>query len=208
MFNIEVMEDTWFEYDTIVGVHGTFCDGMIFNYDGVSPYNDYHMVPEGNAFTILTGTDPEMGYVVAFDEGSYKTIGCAFEFGALVDGSNPSTKAKLMLEYLNFFGDIVTDLDEYADMNAEASLENIYPNPFSDQATLSFTLTEEAPVLIEIYSLDGRKLTTLLDNEVEAGEHAVIWDGTSASGEKLTAGIYVITLKTNSVISTGKIILY
>jgi hypothetical protein len=208
MFNIGVMEDTWFEYDTIVGVHGTFCDGMLFGYDGVSPYNDYHMIPEGDAFTVLTGTDPDMGYVVAYDEGSYKTIGCAFEFGALVDGTNPSTKAKLMLEYLDFFGDIITDVDEYADMNMDASLGNIYPNPFSDHATLSFTLHEEAPVLIEIYSLDGRRLNTLLDREVVAGEHTVKWYGTNATGEKLSAGIYVITLKTNSVISTRKIILY
>jgi hypothetical protein len=208
MFNIEVEVDSWYEYDTVVGVNGTFCEGMHFGYNGVSAINNYFISGEGDAFTILTAAEPDQGYVVAYDEGSYKTIGCSFEFGALVDGASPSTKARLMLEYLTFFGDIVTDVDEYNVLNADAALGNIYPNPFTDQTTVRFKLEKETNVSIDIFSLDGRKIATLIDSEMQAGEHTVKWDGTSTNGQKLSTGIYICTLKTNSVIATQKIILY
>ena len=206
-FNLDVVVDTWFEYDTIVGEHATFTEGMEFEFDGGSPYNDYYMVPEGSAFTIFSSPNPDYGCAVAYDEGSYKTIGCAFEFGDLVDGSNPSTQQRLMLEYLTFFGDIVTSLPD-TELDQHASLANVYPNPFSDQTTISFSIDEDMPVSIEIFSIDGSKIATLLESNMKAGEHNISWDGTDASGQKLGSGIYLCTLRTNSVIATKKLIRY
>ncbi|MCK4570112.1 MAG: T9SS type A sorting domain-containing protein, partial [Bacteroidales bacterium] len=206
-FNIDVVVDTWFEYDTITGVSGTFTEGMIFDFGGSSPYNDYYMVPEESAFTILTSPEPDYGCVVAYDEGSYKTIGCAFEFGDLVDAENPSTKKWLMLEYLEFFGGIVTSLpDEPIENNA--SINKMYPNPFTDQTTVTFSLREEMHVGIDIFSMDGRKVVSLLEQNLEAGEHSIIWDGTDKQGNNVNSGIYLCTLKTNSVIVTKKLIRY
>ncbi|HSG67947.1 MAG TPA: C25 family cysteine peptidase [Bacteroidales bacterium] len=206
-FNIDVMVDTWFEYDTITGEHNTFTDGMMFEFDGTTPYNDYYMVPEDNAFTIFTSHDPEYGCVVAYDEGTYKTIGCAYEFGKLVDGASPSTKERLMLEYLTFFGDIVTSVPEKEDYQP-ASLNEVYPNPFSDQTTINFNLERDMMVSVEVFNINGSKVATLANARLKAGEHSLQWDGTDNSGNKLGSGIYLCTLRTNSVISTKKIIRY
>ena len=206
-FNIDVVVDTWFEYDTIVGEHSTFTEGMIFEYGASSPYNDYYMTPEGSAYNIFTSPNPDYGCAVAYDEGSYKTIGCAFEFGDLIDGSNPSTRERLMLEYLTFFGDIVTDVHEYDRMQT-ASLGDMYPNPFSDQTTITFTLDQDMPVSIEIFNIDGSKVATLLESNLKAGEYNISWDGTNNMGNKLGSGIYLCTLRTNSVIATKKLIHY
>ncbi len=207
-FNIDVVVDTWFEYDTINGETGSFTEGMIFEFDGSSPYNDYYMVPEGSAFTIFTSPTPDYGATVAYDEGSYKTIGCAFEFGDLVDGDNPSTKQQLMLEYLEFFGDIVTDIPGENQQNTSASLGDSYPNPFTEQTTISFSLQENMPVNIEVFSVNGTKVASLLDKNLKAGGYAVQWDGTDEQGNKLNSGIYLIRLKTSSVNATKKVILY
>ncbi|MEN8223792.1 MAG: C25 family cysteine peptidase [Bacteroidota bacterium] len=206
-FNIEVVLDTWFEYDTISGISGTFTEGMIFEFGGSSPYNDYYIIPEESAFTILTSPNPDYGCAVAYDEGSYKTIGCAFEFGDLVDDVTPSTKAKLMLEYLTFFGGIVTDLPEDQNM-ADASLGNMYPNPFNDHTSIHFTLEKEMPVSIEIYNIQGKKLTSIIEGNLRAGKHEVNWDGTDNMGNKLSRGIYLCTLRTNSSTTTKKLIRY
>jgi flagellar hook assembly protein FlgD len=113
-----------------------------------------------------------------------------------------------MLEYLTFFGDVVTDIDDHDDMEASASIGNIYPNPFSGQTTISFHLEDEAQLNLDIYSLDGRKVASLVNGNISAGNHEITWDGTGLQGQKLNAGIYLCTLKTNSVITTQKIILY
>jgi hypothetical protein len=206
-FNIEVVVDTWFEYDTITGKTGTFTEGMTFDFAGSSPYNDHYLVPEGSAFTIFSSPEPTYGCAVAYDEGSYKTIGCNWEFGDLTDGDNPSTKKQLMLEYLEFFGDIATGIQEEG--NADNNpISKIYPNPFTGQTTISFNMDASTAVNVEIFSMDGRKVATLLNNEVAAGTHQLNWDGTDMNGQKLNSGIYLCTLRTNSVIATKKVIIY
>ncbi len=207
-FNIDVVVDEWFKYDTLIGVHSTFTQGMNFMYDGVTPLNDYYMVPEGDAFTVMTGPNPEHGHVVAYDEGTYKTIGCSFEFGSLVDGTSPSTRARLMLEYLNFFGDIVTSVPDTYTTIEEASIDNMFPNPFTDQTRVDFNIKEDMQVAIDIFSIDGRKLASLVDSELPAGNHSVSWDGSDLNGNVVNKGIYLCTLRTNSVITTKKIIRY
>jgi len=207
-FNIDVVVDTWFKYDTLIGVGGTFTEDMFFTYNGVSPLNDYYMVPEGSAFSVMTSPDPEYAHVVAYDEGSYKTIGCSFEFGSLLESENPSTRARLMYEYLNFFGDIVTSIPEEGNTATSASLGKLYPNPFSNQTTISFSLEENMPVSIEIYSIDGRKVAALTDGYMNAGNHTVSWDGKGLNGNAINSGIYLCRLRTNSVITTKKLIKY
>lgn len=207
-FNIDVVLDDWFQYDTLVGVHSTFTDGMTFTYDGVTPLNDYYMTPEDNAFTIITGMNPDFAHAVAYDEGTYKTIGCSFEFGSLVDGTHPSTRAQIMYEYLNFFGDIVTSVPDAHVPDATASIDNMYPNPFNDQTTISFSIDEDMDVAIDIYSIDGRKVASLVDRNMKAGEHSMNWDGTDLNGNAMNKGIYLCTLRTNSVITTKKLIRY
>lgn len=206
-FNIDVIVDTWFEYDFISGVEGTFTEGMYFEYGASSPYNDYYMEAEGSAFTILSSPTPDYGCVVAYDEGSYKTIGSAFEFGDLVDGASPSTQARLMLEYLTFFGDIVTGLPEDIE-NEDEIISSSFPNPFSNQTTLSYNLKKEMQLTIEVFDVNGRKVATLLKQQMPAGSHNIIWDGSNDSGQKLNSGIYLYRLSSNSVNATQKIILY
>jgi hypothetical protein len=206
-FNINVVIDTWFEYDFISGVDGTFTDGMYFEFDGSSPYNNYYMEPEGTAFTVLTSPNPDFGCVVAYDEGSYKTIGCSFEFGDLTDGNHPSTQKQLMFEYLNFFGDIVTGIPEPATGQA-AFLGNCYPNPSGGTTTFSFVLNEEMQVSLDIFDITGIKVATLVNAKLPAGSHQVRWEGTGSDGHPLAKGIYLYRLSSDSVNTTKKLIIH
>jgi len=65
-----------------------------------------------------------------------------------------------------------------------------YPNPFSNQTTLSFELTEKEDVIIEIYDLLGRKVNSIGATEIEPGITNFIWNGTNKSGKKLGNGMY------------------
>ena len=103
MFNINATEDGSGDMGTVNGQTGTFTDGMSFNYSGENNYMD-HIDAISPAFKILQNQSPAYGTGVAYDEGSYKTIGASHEFGGLNDGTSPSTKDELMAEYLEFFG--------------------------------------------------------------------------------------------------------
>ena len=103
MFNINKISDGDNDMSTLLGQDGTFTEGMTFNYGGDNNYMD-RIAAFSPAFNIFENQSPQYFAGVAYDEGSYKTIGCSFEFGGLADGSGISTKLKLMEKYLNFFG--------------------------------------------------------------------------------------------------------
>jgi len=103
MFNINPVSDGSGDMSTVEGQPGTFTEGMSFNYSGDNNWMD-HIEAVSPAELIFENQSPLYGTAVAYDEGSYRTIGTSFEFGGLDDGTSPSTKEELMAEYLNFLG--------------------------------------------------------------------------------------------------------
>ncbi|HQM03681.1 MAG TPA: T9SS type A sorting domain-containing protein [Candidatus Cloacimonas sp.] len=71
-------------------------------------------------------------------------------------------------------------------------LVSAYPNPFS--ASTSITLNvgkEKQPVQIEIYNLRGQKIITLVQDELESGQHNILWNGTDENGRRVASGVYL-----------------
>ena len=82
-----------------------------------------------------------------------------------------------------------------------------YPNPFRDEITLSFELEQSHRIQIDIYTLNGQKITTLANAYYHEGPHELSWDGTDPSGRVLLPGIYIYTvIIDNSVRYTGKMV--
>lgn len=84
----------------------------------------------------------------------------------------------------------------------ENPLLDIYPNPFSSSTTISFSLLQDGNATITLYDLAGRKIETVLDENVEAGSHKVQLTRGQWSG-----GIYFLKMKLNESIVTTKIII-
>jgi parallel beta-helix repeat protein len=74
-----------------------------------------------------------------------------------------------------------------------------YPNPFTSKATIWFELPESGPVRLTVFDLNGRRLATLIDQEMVAGRHE-----TEFSSGNMTPGIYLYRLKTGNKSVTGK----
>ena len=76
-----------------------------------------------------------------------------------------------------------------------------YPNPFNPSTTISFSFTTELTenTELEIYNLKGQKVKTLPFPSRSLGMSetiSVIWHGDDENGKQVSAGIYVIKLKT------------
>jgi len=85
---------------------------------------------------------------------------------------------------------------------AKGSL-SIHPNPFSpdgdgrdDRAIISYRLpVETALVTLRVYDLQGRKVSTLANQEPTGCKGEVIWDGRSDKGKRLSIGLYILYLE-------------
>ncbi len=76
-----------------------------------------------------------------------------------------------------------------------------YPNPLTESATISFNLDNDAQTAINIYSLQGKQVATLVNRELTAGRHEIKWspDGT------ISNGIYVMKLSIGGKVFTQKL---
>ncbi|MGD8627849.1 MAG: FlgD immunoglobulin-like domain containing protein, partial [bacterium] len=69
-----------------------------------------------------------------------------------------------------------------------------HPNPFSGSTQIRLNLPSEVRVSLSIYDVTGRLVRTLADGVMTAGEHNVEWNGRSASGGQVAAGVYVVRM--------------
>ncbi|MBD3220513.1 T9SS type A sorting domain-containing protein [bacterium] len=75
-------------------------------------------------------------------------------------------------------------------------LERAYPNPFNPSTTIAFAVAHTGPVKLTIYGLDGRRVTTLVDEALPAGEHQRTWLGRDDRGRTVASGVYLARLVT------------
>jgi hypothetical protein len=71
-----------------------------------------------------------------------------------------------------------------------AGLSN-HPNPFNPTTTISFRLSERTRVRLEVFEASGRVVRRVLDGvPLEAGAHAIAWDGRDDAGLPVASGTY------------------
>ena len=81
-----------------------------------------------------------------------------------------------------------------------------YPNPFNPETNIKFSLPENAKIAINIYNILGEKVTTLLNEELNAGFHQVNFN-TNSAGYSLASGMYIYTIETKNFSQVKKMIL-
>ncbi|MCK5833270.1 T9SS type A sorting domain-containing protein [bacterium] len=81
------------------------------------------------------------------------------------------------------------------------------PNPFNATTVISYEIPVNSEVSLEVYSVLGQKVTTLVSGEVEAGYRSVVWDGTDSEGKPVPTGIYFYKLDAGSFKATAKMAL-
>jgi hypothetical protein len=77
-----------------------------------------------------------------------------------------------------------------------------FPNPANPSATITYNLPNDAHTCLEIYSINGQKITTLVNEIRKEGEYSVIFDGSG-----YPSGIYLYRFKAGNHLKTGKVML-
>jgi len=79
----------------------------------------------------------------------------------------------------------------------QSQLMQNYPNPFSNDTEISFILSNDSKVSIEIYNILGSNLETIISRDYSAGLHTILFDGSNYAN-----GTYYYRIVTNSFIET------
>jgi len=82
-----------------------------------------------------------------------------------------------------------------------------YPNPFNPTTTIEYEIPKPGYVDISVYDLSGRLVKTLLNKSLQKGNYKVVWNGSNQSGQKVSSGFYVYSIKFDNVILSKKMIL-
>jgi hypothetical protein len=86
-------------------------------------------------------------------------------------------------------------------------LEQNYPNPFNPATEIRFSVPIAGRVCLEIFDVHGRRIVTLLDQDLESGDHVYRWDCRNGDGRAVAGGTYFCRLQAGEFTDTMKMTL-
>ena len=97
----------------------------------------------------------------------------------------------------------ISEMDlEKLTIPVEYNLSQNYPNPFNPSTTIEFTIPQSSNVNLVVYDMQGREITTLVNEYRGTGTYIVNWNASSYS-----SGVYFYKLAAGNFIQTKKMIL-
>lgn len=101
-----------------------------------------------------------------------------------------------------------TDLTEVVSTEPESNvpgafeLEQNFPNPFNPSTNIRYTLNQTNSVRLDVFDINGRLITTLVDGQKGSGTHNAVFDAS-----QLSSGTYIYRLQVGNNIQTRKMTL-
>jgi hypothetical protein len=138
-----------------------------------------------------------------------RTVKLAFELGSdLMIGKAGIFIDDLVVKAIDLgCGDCLTSgVDPFVPAHAPG-LVSISPNPFTRSSVIRYALSEPAPVRLKVFDSQGRRIATLLDQELDQGLHEAGWGGTTESGVPAPNGVYFVRLEVGGKFWNRRIVL-
>jgi len=87
--------------------------------------------------------------------------------------------------------------DQPIGFNPHVRIAEISPNPFSPATRITCSIGGAGPLRVELYSIEGTLVRTLLHETHRSGCLQVSWDGRDAAGQRVVSGPYYCRLRTD-----------
>lgn len=157
-------------------VYADFNTGTVWSleYDGINPPENEELVQMGPYSVTSFGLDQNRElYLCSFDGQIYR-----------------------------FIEEDTGSADEGPGGPFQFNLHPNLPNPFNSATLLHYDVPERSEVVLSVYDVLGRKVTTVVRSVEEAGFKSAVWNGRDDYGESVSAGVYLYQLSAKSF--TGK----
>lgn len=119
-----------------------------------------------------------------------KAIFLGFGYEAI---NNPDRRKILISRIMDYFQNTSTSIgNEFLTEPVPQKFELFqnYPNPFNPKTLIKYSLPKSAHVQITIYNSLGQTTKKLINEEVAAGTHKIIWNGKNNEGKQASSGVY------------------
>ena len=113
----------------------------------------------------------------------------------------------IWIELPRFRAEISDFIQSYFEMPPISMFQLPYPNPFSNQITLSFDLKKYMDFKINIFDLLGRQVNTIERTGAAPGRLFINWDGKNTDGKRLGSGVYFAKPVSSDKIDPIKVVL-
>ena len=194
------------EVVTINGDTNCCTSGMTFYYlGGYSPHYSLDRIDSANDSELLFSSEEGYGRMFLNDNSVYKAISSSVLMAAIASGDSLNIKPYLISEMVNYFlgYNPTTSLKE----NIVNLLSGVnYPNPFTTETKIEYTLKEAGRVRINVYNINGQIVKQLVNDELFPGDYSVIWDATNNSGVKVESGYYFYKINFGNFTKTEKML--
>jgi len=100
------------------------------------------------------------------------------------------------------------ELAEQAATLPEAfGLDQNYPNPFNPTTVIRYQLPQNRNVLLKVFDILGQEVKVLVNEAQQAGSYQIQWDGTNATGARVSSGVYFYRIQAGDFVNTKKMLL-
>tara|TARA_R110002049_G_scaffold25131_1_gene88482 strand:- start:731 stop:4429 length:3699 start_codon:yes stop_codon:yes gene_type:complete len=153
---------------------------------------------EGSA-NMLTGTYADIDSTLN-DLGVLEGETIDLKWTVMAVASDTTIMAENIL--LISFTRMVTVSNEPEELPLTFKLEQNYPNPFNPSSTIQFTLPQAGDVRLDVFTITGQLVTTLVNNRLGSGEHSVTFDASN-----LASGVYIYRIMSGKFVQSKRMTL-
>jgi hypothetical protein len=93
-------------------------------------------------------------------------------------------------------------INDEATIPKQFTLHQPYPNPFNPTTKIRFNVAARHASLLQVFDLTGRLVETLVNGNLQAGEHEIVWNAGSQP-----SGVYFVRLQSGEFVQNQKVIM-
>ncbi len=90
---------------------------------------------------------------------------------------------------------------------ATFALGQNYPNPFNPTTEIGFSVPQRSTVVLEVFDMLGKHVSTLVNDVKDAGSYRATWSGLDKNGDRVASGIYIYRLQAGTYTASKKMVL-
>lgn len=160
-------------------------------------------LPGGASYPCLRITKAETNCSTCNDdkEINFLTVGGPFVL-ITSDHTQPDTGTIRISGFQVLQGKTLTSVETNVTLPTSFALEQNYPNPFNPSTQIEFQIPRGGLVVLEVFDILGRKVATLVNEELAAGRYTRLFDA-----YLLPSGIYFDRLTEGTLVETSKMML-
>lgn len=190
----------WDEAFSVKRVNGGYVIAGMTNSFGSGGYDFYLLRIDENGDTLWTAAFGGSGWeechsVCPTSDGGYILSGLTDSFGS---GDHDVYLVKTMPE--------PTEIGEMSRSEPSPVQVTFVPNPFREKVLITYELSSEGIVSLDIYDVTGKLVRSLVHEHQQPGVHSILWEGIDNTYRVVPRGVYLARLVLPDHVRTAKLI--